>query len=173
MNLIRRLTEILLGPVIVRRRLPAIHGGGMIVTSARVGGLKYLFRSAEHWDAQLLNVAQRLVRKGQIVWDVGANAGLFSKAAAYRAGSEGSVLSIEADLDAVKLLNKTCLHRLPGHAAMTVLPVAIGESVGIVRFSISKRARASNSIEGYGSSQTGGVAEVRTLPSVDRKEHTV
>ena len=49
---------------------------------------------------------------------------------------------------------------------MTALPVAISDSVGFVSFSIAKRARAANSIQGYGSTQTGGVSETRTLPCV-------
>jgi len=47
---------------------------------------------------------------------------------------------------------------------MTVLPVAISDADGFVRFAVAKRARAANSIEGYGSTQTGGVSELRTLP---------
>ena len=37
--------------------------------------------------------------------------------------------------------------------------------LAFLRFAIAKRARASNAIEGYGSSQTGGVREVRVLPA--------
>lgn len=163
---IRRLAEIVLGPLTVGRRLPAEYGGSRIYTSAQVGGLKYVLKPARQWDAELLKIATTLVRKNDMVWDIGANVGLFSLAAAFCAGNEGKVLSIEADTDAVALLVRTCRISAPGHATMTVLPVAVGASIGFVRFAISKRARASNSIEGFGSSQTGGVREIRTLPSV-------
>jgi FkbM family methyltransferase len=163
---IRRLAEITLGPLTVCRRLPAEAGGSRIYASAQVGGLKYLLKPARAWDAELLKIAAMLVRKNDVVWDIGANVGLFSRAASFHAGSEGKILSVEADSDAVALLFRTCRNIALGHAAITVLPVAVGASIGFVRFAIAKRARASNSIEGFGSTQTGGVREIRTLPSI-------
>lgn len=165
-GVVRRMAEVVLGPLTLKRRLPDTAGSGLVIASAKVGGLKYLLKNSDQWDPELLTIAALLVRKGQSVWDVGANVGLFSKAAAFHAGAEGSVLSIEADLDAVALLNRTCRYRSSGHADMTVLPVAISDSIGFVRFAIAKRARAANSIEGFGSTQTGGVMEIRTLPCV-------
>jgi FkbM family methyltransferase len=153
-GVVRRFAEVVLGPLTIKRRLPLAAGSGLLVASARVGGLKYLLKRSADWDPELLNIASLLVKEGDSVWDVGTNVGLFSKAAAFHAGAAGSVLSIEADGDAVSLLNRTCRLRSPGHAEMTVLPVAVSDSVGFVRFAIAKRARASNSIEGFGSSQT-------------------
>lgn len=153
-----------LGAVVIKRRLPHGSGRGQIFTSAKVGGLKYLLKRSEQWDPELLGIASALVAAGDAVWDVGANVGLFSKAAGFHAGTAGSVLSIEADLDAVALLNATSRLQPDAHALMTVLPVAVSDESGIVRFAIAKRARASNAIEGFGSTQTGGVSELRTLP---------
>lgn len=164
MGRIRWLAERLLGPVTIKRRLPAQAGGGVLYASGKVGGLKFLLKPAHAWDPELLRIAGILVKPGDSVWDVGTNVGLFSKAAACLAGPTGAVLSIEADLDAVRLLNRTCREHDPGHAEMTVLPVAIGEAAGVIRFAIAKRARAANAIEGFGSTQTGGVLEIRTLP---------
>jgi len=123
-------------------------------------------KPSEKWDPELLKIAKLLVKSGGVVWDVGANVGLFSKAAAVRAGPNGRTVSLEADIDAVALLN--CTIRLPSkdHAEMTVIPLALGKSPGFVRFAIAKRARAANAIEGHGSTQTGGTLEIRTLPCV-------
>lgn len=158
----RRLAERLLGTITLVRSLPAGMGGGRIVVSARVGGLKYLFKAPCQWDPELLRIARELVRPADRVWDVGANVGLFAMAAKHQAGSEGSVLAMEADHDAVSLLFATARRSGDG---LTVLPIAVGHEDGFVRFSIAKRARAANSIEGFGSTQTGGVLETRTLPS--------
>ena len=163
---IRRIAEVLLGPITVQRRLPIAAGGGRVVASARVGGLKYLFRQSDHLDPELLRIASLLVGDGAVTWDVGTNVGLFSVAAAAHSGSKGQVISVEADLDAVALLNRTAQLRAVGHGELTVLPVAVGSTNGFVRFSIAKRARASNAIQGYGSTQMGGISEIRVLPCI-------
>lgn len=163
---LRRATEVLLAPWVLKRRLPALAGGGLIVVSAKVGGLKFLIKPADRWDPNLLNIAALLVRNGNVVWDIGANVGLFSRAASFHAGDAGTVLAVEADLDAVALLNRMRTHIASGHAAIEVLPVAVSKVCGFVHFDIAMRARATNAISGYGSTQTGGVKETRTLPAV-------
>ncbi|WP_240125144.1 FkbM family methyltransferase [Thermomonas alba] len=163
---LRRLAEIVFGPLVVLRRLPATSGGGRILVSGRVGGLKYLLKSAPRWDMPLLNVARALVKPGHVVWDIGANVGLFARAAAFHAGVDGFVLAVEADADVVRLLRKTAAMTEPGHARIDVLPVAVSDACGVVRFDIATRARAANAIHGFGSTQTGGVQETRLLPSL-------
>jgi len=161
-GLLRRLAERLLGRIILVRSLPAEVGAGRLVVSARVGGLKYLFKAPRRWDPELLRIADVLVRPADQIWDVGANVGLFAMAALHHAGPNGTVLALEADHDAVSLLFATA--RLCGDG-LTVLPIAVSNVDGFVRFAIAKRARAANAIEGFGSTQTGGVLETRTLPS--------
>jgi FkbM family methyltransferase len=157
----------MLGPLTVKRRLPRAAGAGQLIASARVGGLKYLFKAAGDFDPELLRIAGLLIRKDDVVWDIGANVGLFSVAAAAHAGANGRVISVEADLDAVTLLNRTVQLRSAGHAAITVLPIAVGTAIGFVHFMIAARARAANAIKGYGSTQMGGVREERVLPSMN------
>lgn len=164
--LLRRMAEVMLAPITLRRRLPADAGGGRIVVNAKAGGLRYLLRPSDRLDPNLLGIARMLVKAGSSVWDIGANVGLFARAAAFHAGPEGAVLAIEADFDVVGLLNRTRLIHERDHAAITVLPVAASDSCGVVRFDIAKRARSTNAIHGFGSTQTGGVMETRTLPSV-------
>lgn len=163
---LRRFAEFALGRLTLTRRLPPPFSGNRIVASGRVGGLKFLFKPSAAWDPELLRIAAALVEPGDVVWDVGANVGLFAAAAASRAGPTGRVIAVEADFDAVKLLEQSA-HANAGHGApVTVLPVAASDSDGFVEFAIARRARAANSIAGYGSSQTGGVATLRTVPSV-------
>lgn len=161
-GMFRRFAERLLGGFVLVRQLPPASGGGRIVVSARVGGLKYLFKSPRRWDPELQRISALMVSPGDRVWDIGANVGLFALAAMHHAGAEGEVLAIEADHEAASLLFATARRAPPG---LTVLPIAVGETDGFVRFAIARRARAANAIEGYGSTQTGGVLELRTLPS--------
>jgi len=166
----RRAAESLFGGIVLTRHLPATAGGAPVAISGKVGGLKYVFKRASKWDPPLLDIAARLVQDGSVVWDIGANVGLFASAAAFHAGANGKVLAIEADNDAVALLNRTCLMRPNGHAPITVLPVAVAADCGFVRFDIAARARASNALAGFGNTQMGGVKESRTLPCVTLDE---
>lgn len=158
--------EFLLGSVTLRRRLPATSGGAVIYFRGRIGGLRYVLKPAAQWARRLLESCARLVHTGAAVWDVGANVGLFSRAAAFHATAEGKVLAIEADSDAVGILNRSIQHRMTQHAEITMLPVAVSSQPGFVHFDIARRARSSNAIHGYGSTQPGRFRQVRTVPCV-------
>lgn len=165
-SLPRRTAELLLGRVTLKRRLPSEAGGAVLFVSGRVGGMRYLLKPCRSWDPQLLRIAALLVKRGACIWDVGANVGLFSRAAAFHAGSNGTVVALEADSDAATLLRHSCRYREENHAKISVVPVAISDRCGFVTFDIAKRSRSSNAIHGFGSTQTGGVIESRILPSV-------
>ena len=161
---IRRFLEISLGPIVLHRRVAGFRPRVIMCVSARVGGLKYLFRPFSRLDPELVRIVQRLVTKDSSVWDVGANVGIFSVLSGLLAGAGGSVVSFEADTDAVSLLNKT-VYANGKLIPMQVVPIAISSSIGFLRFAIAKRARASNSIAGFGHSQAGGTREIRIVPS--------
>ena len=59
-----------------------------------------------NFDPILLNSCRELVSKDAIVWDIGANVGLFTFPAAYLAGRAGRVVAVEPDDFCVKLLEK-------------------------------------------------------------------
>lgn len=162
----RAFTERLLGSLVLTRRLPKRFGGGRLIISGKVGGMKYLFKRADAWDPELMRIASLLVKKNDVVWDVGANVGLFTKCASYFAAAHGQVYSIEADTDALVLLNRTISNCSSEDAPITLLSVAVSDHTGWEIFSISRRARASNSLAGYGSSSTGGILQNRVLPAV-------
>jgi len=105
------------------------------------------------------------VKPGGVVWDVGANMGLFSFAAAGLAGAAGRVYAFEPDAVMARLLRRSA--RLnPEAAPVEIIPCAVAEDLGLAHFEIAQRSRASNALEGFQLSQGGGVRELETVVTV-------
>src|SRR5688572_22539499 len=81
---------------VLRRRLPTEYGGHTLLVSPD-SALMYWRRDLGRTDPLLLRLAADLVRPGATVWDIGANVGLFSFAAAFQAGRSGYVVAVEPD----------------------------------------------------------------------------
>lgn len=142
---------------VLRRRLPRDLGGGRLYVSPDAA-LKYLMPRLGEAEAELLGQARSLVRRGMSVWDVGANIGVFAFSAAWLAGGGGRVLAVEADPWLACLLQRSAAAASPEHGApVGILCAAVGDRAGVGSFNIAARGRASNALEGYGRSQTGGV----------------
>src|SRR5437764_9039310 len=92
--------------VVFKRRLPAEFGRLAVLVSPEAG-LKFWRRDLSKTDPLLLRACRELVRPGDVVWDIGANVGLFSFAAAALAGPHGRVLAVEADTWLVDLLRRS------------------------------------------------------------------
>jgi FkbM family methyltransferase len=149
---------------VFRRRLSAEFGrASLFVTPS--AGLKYLFKATERLDPPLLRNVIELVRENDVVWDVGANIGLFSFAAAAQAGREGHVVAFEPDIWLAQLLRRSCALQSPLSAKVTVIPVAVASDVSLRPFLIARRSRAANALAGYGSGQMGGVSEDQVAPT--------
>ncbi len=113
-------------------------------------------------DPSLLMAAHTLVRRDDVIWDIGANVGLFSLAAAVCAGGRGQVISFEPDEWTAQLLRRT--GRAQPSARITVVPIAVASDVSLRSFSIAVRSRASNALSEYGiGNQMGGVKEQRLV----------
>ena len=148
-----------------RRALPAELGGAGIYVSPSAG-LRYLFHSMNAIDPTLSSFAKEFVRTDHVVWDVGANVGFFSFAAAHLAGANGRVVSIEPDVWLVQLLRRSSSVQPASSAPVQVVPAAAAKSCDLRTFSIASRSRAANFLSDYGSSQTGGSAEQQTVVTV-------
>jgi FkbM family methyltransferase len=154
----RAIVERLSRGVVLKRRLPASVGGAQLYVSPDAQ-LKYLKLAADAFDADLLRLAQDHVKRDSVVWDVGANVGVFTFAAAGLA-KDGHVFAIEADSWLAELIRRSC--RLPENRSLgiTVLPAAVSASNGVAEFVIARRGRASNYLaEAGGWSQSGGERE--------------
>jgi FkbM family methyltransferase len=150
--------------VVVRRRLPPPFGGARIYVSTE-GGLRYLAKPMARVDPPLLRLAAEVVRRGDVVWDIGANMGLFSFAAAAMAGPEGRVLAVEPDTDLAGLLRRSA-DGAARHAPVDILPAAVSADVTVARFHVARRNRATSHLAGFGTPMAGGVRSAQLVPAV-------
>src|SRR4249920_2315104 len=117
----RRLLERSMRRLVLRRRLPAEFGNPVLYVSP-AAGLRYIFRPMAKIDPLLLTTARTLVRRDDVIWDIGANVGLFSLAAAVCAGDRGQVIAFEPDEWTAQLLRRTKSAQPTASARITVVP---------------------------------------------------
>ena len=89
------------------------------------------------------------VEQDSVVWDIGANLGLFGLPAALKV-TKGRVYMIEADVELAGNLLRSL--KLPHNRALnaSVICVALSKSDGVKSFQISKFSRAMNKLEDVG-----------------------
>src|SRR6516165_8870459 len=92
----RRILERSMRWLVLRRRLPAAFENAVLYVSP-AAGLHYVIRPKANVDPPLLMAARTLVRRNDVIWDIGANVGLFSLAAAVCAGDQSQVIAFEPD----------------------------------------------------------------------------
>jgi FkbM family methyltransferase len=132
---------------VLKRRLPRDFSSAPLFVSPD-SALGYWRRDISKVDPLLLSMARELVRPGMSVWDIGANVGLFSFAAASL-GAE--VVAVEADLWLANLMHRSALlNKLP----VTLLAAAVSDSEGVSKLYLSDHGKSSNSLIGIGSTQT-------------------
>ncbi len=118
-------------------------------------------------DPLLLKMVAELVRPGMMVWDLGANVGLFAFAAAFAAGPSGRVLAVEADGWLAGLIERSAREAPVSHAPVEVLAAAVSDLPGTAEFCIARRGRSGNHLQSVsGSTQTGGTREVHQVAAV-------
>jgi FkbM family methyltransferase len=150
--------------IVVRRRLPPPFAAARIYVSSE-GGLRYLGRGMTQADPPLLRLAAEVIRRGDTVWDIGANLGLFSFAAAIAAGPSGRVLAVEPDTMLAGLLRRSAAANT-GHARVDVLPAAVSDEESVARFHLARRNRSTSHLDGFGTSQAGGVRATQLVPAL-------
>jgi FkbM family methyltransferase len=163
---IRSLFEKMSRNLVLRRRLPPRLGGDLVYVSPDAA-LKYWRWDMEKVGKDLFDFAEEFVKPGDVVWDLGANVGMFTFAATFRAKAAGHVVAVECDTFLVDLLRRSSAVQSKDRAKVVVLPVAVSDAIGIVEFHIAKRGRQSNYLASSpGGSQTGGTRETVSVMSV-------
>ena len=140
---LRTLLEGLARNKVIKRRLP----NGNYIYLSPDSQLKYISR---RFDVDLIQIANRFVDRESIVWDIGANCGVFS----FSSTDAKEVVAVEADPFLQTLLERT--NYINNTSVVRVSAAVSGETV-LAGFSIAKRGRASNHLSAVsGNSQTGG-----------------
>jgi FkbM family methyltransferase len=148
--------------IVFPKRMPASMGGDRLWVTPR-SYRRYLTHSLEAIHGDVFAAVRRWIRPGDVVWDAGANVGVFALAAASMAGQAGRVLALEADIEMAALVMRSVEGRTSAGAKVLVIPAAVSDLSGTVRFSISAYRTAASSIEGFGRFDRGG--RVRVCPS--------
>ena len=103
------------------------------------------------------------MRPGDVVWDIGANIGLFAFAAAARAGRNGQVIAFEPDAWLVQILRRSAAAQRETSSPVRIVPAAVASEIGLRQFTIASRSRASNALAGHGHTQMGETYEEQTI----------
>jgi FkbM family methyltransferase len=151
--------------VVLKRHLPQEFHSRPIFVSPD-SALRFWRHDLTAVDPVLLRSASDLVSPGDIVWDIGANVGLFSFAASVRAGAQGRVLAVEPDPWLSDLPRRSARLRGINEAPVHVLPVAVSDSLSVANLNIAARGRSANFISGFGTTQTGGKRDSFSVMSV-------
>lgn len=151
---------------VVRKRLPEDLGGGLIFCSpdALLSTWKPGWQSTQALN--LFEWARRFVKPGDVVWDVGANQGLFSFAALAASNPTGRVIAFEPDPFLAGLLYRTRRAQAV-ESRMDILPIAVAADVALAGFSVAAKDRALNHLTTlHGNPHTGGERERLTVVTV-------
>ncbi|MEM9062139.1 MAG: FkbM family methyltransferase [Pseudomonadota bacterium] len=123
--------------------------------------LAYLKPGSGAFEHELIDIARVFVEPDTVIWDIGANVGLFS-VAALAFGAKQAV-AIEADIVMAALIRRTA--RLHGDR-ITVVPAAISDRCGTASFQISDAGRASNTLLGTERETDQARHPVETVPTL-------
>jgi FkbM family methyltransferase len=165
---LRRLLEVLSRPVTLTRTLPA-RAGGLRLCVSPAASLAYWRGLDQSAFDDLYDFSARFSAPGAVLWDVGANMGLFSFSALPRIMPGGRVHCFEPDPWARSLLERSMALNPDYAGAIALHDWAITDRSGTAVLCIPQRGRAGSHLEesqeGAGVSITGGVRSRLAVPA--------
>lgn len=132
--------------VVLRRRLPARFGSVEVLVSPDAA-LRFWRPNLERVVPELFAWVEELVGPGDVVWDIGANLGLFSLTAALRAREGGEVMAVEPDPWLCGLISRSRLQLPAGAAPVRVECWGAAAADGAGVLAVSGRGRAANHLD--------------------------
>lgn len=164
-NILRTIVERLSRGKVIKRSISVGNLKGTLFATPDAQ-LKYLRPGVNAFDQDLINIAEKHINRGDSVWDIGANIGVFTVACALKSQS-GQIVAIEADTWLAGLLRKTAARKEYSQCNICVVPLAISEANSISSFMVATRGRASNALtKANGRSQMGGTRETQYVPTL-------
>ena len=103
----------------------------LLRNAGRLSGVNTLLTSllrGREYEGRFRSAMLAAIRRGDVVWDVGANVGLYSSIFSQIAGPSGRVVAWEPSLINLQRLNDT----LAPMSNVTVMPVGLGDREGTV-----------------------------------------
>jgi FkbM family methyltransferase len=156
----------------IRKQLPHFSKRPLLVSAHAYR--RYWTRSLGYIHSDMSVAIDLYVKPGAIVWDIGANMGVFAFLSALRAGSTGRVYAFEAYVECATLITRSKKWRQPDEAEVVICPFALSEETGTLAFQVSSYRSAASAIQGFGRFGFGGtVREVPTLTVDDLAERFV
>lgn len=144
MENMRKLLRRYLKNTVIRRKLPTdFHSTPLYVTPA--SQLHHLKFGSKSFDNELLQIALTHINETSRVWDIGANVGVFTFAAASLA-KRGAVLAVEADIWLADMIRKSKQIKQNRSLNIMLLSAAISNQYGVGQFWISNLGRASSGL---------------------------
>jgi len=155
----------LTGGFTFRKTLPREFGGAKIIVTSR-SDIRLLAPGFTSSAGDLLQIARLCIRSGDCVWDLGSNLGIFAFCAAWKAGPNGKVFSLEADPFYAEFQHRTVKTLPEGYAPVVPLCAAVADKMTILDLAVPKRGHSRSYLKTVAGNDPGETETIKQVVSV-------